>query len=1123
MKFWRGDHLCRRLDRIIGLYWFVKEGGGRTVSDPSLCLLGPPLWHGTEGTVVLRPSKPNAVALVLAAQPGRLVARGQLLSLLWDEVGEAEGRGALNTTLTRARRSWPAMPIRSEGDYLFWESSQAVETDGERFERWKSHGRLAEAAALWRGPFLHGFDLTASAAFDDWLEQWRQHWAQQQLEILEQLCEDLAKRQAWAEVARYAEAALKIDPYDERFYRRMLQSHYFLGNKPAALARFKKFQHQLQLEFKASPAPETLRMATAMASGEPLIPPPSPPTAPSVRALLPLREAPLGTPRLPLFGRHAQLAALQQALDRALQTGGRLVAITGEMGIGKTRLIQALFEPESHFLPKVSTVLAGHCYETSVELPYGPLIEILARCAPTGGKEVTANLSVLLPQNEREGVEEGASQSSLDRLRLFEYLKQTLTSWPSPTLLIIEDLQWADQATMHFLPYLLRHPRPERVAVLATVRSGTARPEVEELLWQLEYEGRCHRIHLGPISREATAALVAETAGVRDTEVLDALWSQTQGNPLFAILCAQAVTAHGTAQVDSEDLPIPEAIQKLVLVRLNRLSPPAQDLARAASIFPRPMSLEALAATAQMEEATLVEAIETLQRLGLIEETAAPSSLICETRDFSPPSQAFRFSHHLIRRAILKDLSTARAQLLHRRAFQYLVQGVQQLAASEVTLAGMETLAYHATEGGLASEALTWSLRAADAAESVFAYADAARFLRQALSQLRHLPPNLERLRLGIDLRLRLTEMGLSSRPAELMDWIGQAATAALDKGHRVVEAETLQAITLGMQGKLNRALNLLEHLVRLSEKTGNRTLVALSKMYYGQLLGLRGNFPAAVEILAQVIPMLDQLGRERDAALTRCTWATLVSALGRTAEGRNTLMRVAEACLARGNAATAAYAYCHLTVNASLCAEWENAVGWCQAAVELAEKEHQPLHGYVAKVFQGLPVARLGNLREGIRLQEEAIELGRRIRLRLLVDRSYAFLAMMQFEAGNLDLARKAASTGLEIARTDGYLVGVAMNIKMLGQIALASQNPEGVSHLQTALQHFTQISMTPEVARCHAALALAAQTPEERAYHAGQATAMFTQTGLKVDLARLTQALEENPSRLEPAFSVW
>lgn len=1092
------------------------------MSEPSLCLLGPPVWHGPAGTVVLKPSKPNAVAVVLAAQPGQLVARGQLLSLLWDEVDDIEGRRALNTTLTRTRRAWPAMPIRAEGDYLFWEPSSSVETDGERFERLKRQGHLAEAAALWRGPFLHGFDLAASPAFDDWLEQSRQHWATQQLEILEHLCDDLAKRHEWADVAQYADMALEIDPYDERFYRRILQSHYFLGNKPAALARFKKFQHRLQVEFKAAPDPETLRLATAMAAGEALTPPPPPPAAPAVRALLPLREAPLGAPRFPLFGRQAPLAALHHALDRALQGEGRLVVVTGEMGIGKTRLIQALFEPESHFLSKVSTVLVGHCYETSVELPYGPLIEILARCVPTGAKELTANLSVLLPQKERGGAEDEATHSPLDRLRLFEYLKQTLTSWPSPTLLIIEDLQWADQATMHFLPYLLRHPQLDRLAVLVTVRPGSARPEVEELLWQLEYEGRGHRINLGPLSREATASLVAEAAAVRDTEVVEALFSQTQGNPLFAILCAQAVAAPGTAQVESEDIPIPEAVQKLVLARLNRLSPPAQELARAASIFPRPMSLEALAATAQIEEVTLVEAIETLQRLGLIEETAAPSPLLYESHDFSP-SQAFRFSHHLIRRAILKDLSTARAQLLHRRAFQYLVQGVQHLAASEVALAGMETLAYHATEGGLASEALTWSLRAADAAESVFAYDDAARFLRQALSQLRHLPPNLERLRLGIDLRLRLTEMGLSSRPAELMEWIGQAASAALDKGHRVVEAETLQAITLGMQGKLNRALNILERLVSLSEKTGNRTLVALSKMYYGQLLGLRGEFPVASDILAQVIPMLDELGRERDAALTRCTWATLNGALGRTAEGRQTLLRVADACLARGNLATAAYAYCHLTVNACLCGEWESALGWCQSAVELAEKEHQPLHAYVAKVFQGLPVARLGNLRGGIRLQEEAIELGQRIRLRLLVDRSYALLAMMQLEAGNLDLARQAASTGLEIARTDGYLVGVAMNLKVLGQIALASQNPEGISHLQTALEQFTRISMLPEVARCHAALALAASNSEERAYHAERAIALFAQTGLQVDLARLTQALEENPSKFEPAFSVW
>lgn len=1099
------------------------------VEESRLSLLGAPVWQERGRSVLLKPSKPHALAAILAAQAGHVVPRSQLLLLLWEDLSEAEGRRVLSTTLTRLRKAWPDMPIRSEGAYLIWEAPASAASDTWLFDRHMQADAPEAALALWRGPFMEGFDIAIGSPYDSWLEQERRRWTRRAMEALDRLAEDAQASQRWDALLQYAEKALALEPFEEKFMRYWLLAQQARGQRAAALARFQHYRQWLERELGVAPEPETLRIAAALAGSPATVTPAPPAPEPSEPPSTPSFDgaAMVGSARFPLVGRKQPLAQLEQNLDPAQAGDRRLVVVRGPMGIGKTRLVQALFEDPSALPARFASLLVGHCYETAAELPYGPLVEAVHRLALGGSDprrglppEHAQQLALLLPGlSAREDVPPPGDDGG-GRLRLWEALVEMLARLPQPALFIIEDLQWADHATLQFLLYLLRHPRAQGLRVLATLRTDEGSDAAEDLLWQLEYENRALQIALDPLSPDETAALAA-AAGLGHPEAAT-LFTETGGNPLFAILWAQSLAQARDAGVGEPPAPstrasVPATIRRIILAQLRRLPPTAQELVRAAAIFPRPVSLPAIAAAAELDADRLVDALESAGRLGFLHEMeAAPQPL-------TPSGSLIAFSHDLLRRAVGQDIAPARLTLLHRRAFRYWAE-MAETTPQAVPLAAMESLAYHAAEGGLAAEAVEWGLRAADGAQAVFAYTDAARFLQGVLANLRSMPPTLERFRLGIDVRLRLTEMGLSIRPAELEDWVAQASDSAraLDDHQRSVEAQTLQAITLGVQGRLGLGIDILHKLVQLTRRLGNRTLFALSLMYWGQLLALRGDYVQSAQTLEEAIPLLDALDRVLDAAYCRCTWATVVSALGRDREAQPVLREVAADGLRRNNWAMSAYANDHLAVTAHLHGRWSDALAASDEAITLARRSNQRLHEYVARVFQGMPLARTASLAEGIRAQEAAIAFGTRFRMRMLLDRAYAILAMLKVEAGDLEGAKQAALTGLDIARNDGYRMGVAVNLKVLGQIQAAQGDGNAATVLAEALHHFRTLQVVPEIGRCHAALAALATAPTERAWRIGEARAIFSSLAMPDDLARLDD-LSGAPKRRQQSQMVW
>ncbi len=199
-------------------------------------LLGPPLIRCQNRELSLAARKSAALLYYLAAHPGRPLNRSQLAALLWEEHSEAEGRNNLSTALSRLRHSLatlPGFPIVSVGDNLLWQTGPEVQTDLDRFEELTRLSgdaddihRLEAAVALWRAPFLDGFEIRDNVAYEEWLRQEREHWQQRVLASYRELIEREQRRDRVDPAIAHARRALSIDALQEQLHQTLMRLYF---------------------------------------------------------------------------------------------------------------------------------------------------------------------------------------------------------------------------------------------------------------------------------------------------------------------------------------------------------------------------------------------------------------------------------------------------------------------------------------------------------------------------------------------------------------------------------------------------------------------------------------------------------------------------------------------------------------------------------------------------------------------------------------------------------------------------------------------------------------------------------------------------------------------------------
>jgi len=477
----------------------------------------------------------------------------------------------------------------------------------------------------------------------------------------------------------------------------------------------------------------------------------------------------------PLVAREAELAALDALLNAVGAGTGRLVLLAGEPGVGKTRLAQEVMLAARN---RDWLVASGRCYEPQEVVAYFPFREALSAAYAAAPPAVRAELprrwpevARLLPESAQALHSATATATATsahtgpatppatppgadpdDQQRLFWQVASFVETLAEtrPVALLLDDLHWADSASLAVLQYLARRTRACRVLLLGTYRDVEVSRQraLEAALRDLHREHLVERVAIRRLPREGTALLMAATIGLE--QVSDAfaalLHGRTDGNPFFTQEVLRALVERGDlyrhegGQWDRRAIAaiaVPESVRAAIGERVAKLGPQAQVALRAASVLGQTFRFEELQALlGGWSEETLEAALEEARAAGLVREAG---------RD------GYLFQHALTQQALYAELSARQRRRLHLAAADAIEGGGGAPAPSSVPAPVRDRdrerrsaeLAWHLLEADEAARALPYTLLAGDQATAVYAHADAERHYRTALELARELEDRL--------------------------------------------------------------------------------------------------------------------------------------------------------------------------------------------------------------------------------------------------------------------------------------------------------------------------------------------------------------------------------------------
>ena len=452
----------------------------------------------------------------------------------------------------------------------------------------------------------------------------------------------------------------------------------------------------------------------------------------------PLISTPIRCPVL--VGRTEYFNALQRLLDAVRGGHGQLVLISGEAGVGKSRLAAEIVEDAA---TKGYLALQGTCFEQDRSSPYAPLLDLLQaqfaqRMAPDHAADLeptTRELLYLLPgilPPPRNLVVDTTMDRETHKRRLVTALAHHFGSLADrqPLLLVFEDLHWSDDGSLEQLLQLARFCTARPICLLVTYRSDDASPTLHHWLAQLDRARLTQELRLKRLTLNEVAvmlrAIFALNRPVRP-EFLDAVYGLTDGNPFFieevlTTLISQGDIFYGSSGWDRKPLlgmRIPRSVQDAVRQRLERLSAAARQILALAAVIGRRVDLELLRVLAHIDELTLVKAINEL---------TAAQLLVEETAD------QVRFRHALTRQVVYADLLARERRRLHR-AVAEILEHQESDSGSERAVAD---LAYHFFEAQMWHKALMYSQRAGEQARMLQAPQAAVQHFTRALLAASH-------------------------------------------------------------------------------------------------------------------------------------------------------------------------------------------------------------------------------------------------------------------------------------------------------------------------------------------------------------------------------------------------
>ena len=550
-------------------------------------------------------------------------------------------------------------------------------------------------------------------------------------------------------------------------------------------------------------------------------------------------------------GRTTELRSLVRLLEGAAEGQPKVVAISGEAGVGKTTLIRRL-EPEVRL--RAGSLVTGRCQEADVQPPYAPWADVINAirrldAVPARAWRELPHLVPALKTQTDEARGGGTKYMLLEEIA--EYIR--IASTTRPLVIVLDDMQWADSASWDTLEYLVPQLDKEQLLICMTIRSEETFGETLERRRRLSRNELFHEISLSRLTRDEVKQWMEAAFHRQDVgrELLAFLYRQTEGNPLFVVQVLRTLVDEGAIWYTGErwewrpvsELRLPIGVSDLISRRLSRLSPRAQGILTTAAVIGREFDIDlAIEAGAGTEE-ELLDAIDEGVRASVLQ---------------SSPDRGgdrYAWAHGKMAEVLRDSVNPRRLKRIHERIAQAMVRRTPDAVAE---------IATHFDRGGDAESAYKYALAAAERARGVHAHQEGTEFLRLAERNARS-AEELAAVRVGLaeiaevvgrydeaeelcDLaiewyvgqgnqkralslrRMRQRLRGLLGQPARQM----LEACMALDEEAKALgdDAERVPLLTIISQtyqrlGDRSAAERIAWECVRLAEKVGQPTLLA--------------------------------------------------------------------------------------------------------------------------------------------------------------------------------------------------------------------------------------------------------------------------------------------------------
>jgi DNA-binding SARP family transcriptional activator len=694
----------------------------------------------------------KAAALLQRLALSRRLLRDEAIDFLWPEADLASGANNLYRTLHVLRQTLDTAlgPGTAEATFTFADGAltliDSVWVDAHEFEQQaqaallnlQSFGKHSQNAAQDKSPTsslqppisnlqsaleLYAGDLLPDDVYADWLAAPRESLRRLHREAQLKLAVHHREAGDHTRALALLTPLVARDRADEVAHRELMRTYALAGRRHDALRQYQACVEALAVELDVPPEPETAALYSQILSGDAPSPATVPPSLSSFPQSLQSLDAETEERSTPMVGRESELESLRLWLRTAWRGQGKIILITGDSGVGKTRLaLEALRAAASAGM----TTLFGAAYEQEGQLPYQPFVEafdeFLSRSPrlPDGVEP-----SNPITHFKRLGVSDPQQEGWTQFKAVADFL--SASSQSAPTVFLLDDLHAADEASLRLLHYLARHTRTAPVVLMATCRTdlSLSSSPFGTLINALYRERLSEPLTLAPLSPEATTQVLAQELGGEPSPALVAVvYDLTEGNPFYIQEMARALLKDDRVEARDgqwylkaadQHLTMPAGLSGLLRERVTRLGSEVETTLITAAVIGREFSFDVLRGVALLPDSNVIAALDAALAARLLDES----------------EYGYRFRHPLIRRELYDSLSRARRARLHSQTAEA-IEAIQSRQPGGVR--DIEALAFHYDLSERRDRALPYLIQAGQKAASVYAFEVAVDYFERALA-----------------------------------------------------------------------------------------------------------------------------------------------------------------------------------------------------------------------------------------------------------------------------------------------------------------------------------------------------------------------------------------------------